>query len=131
MTAVRDTSRETYERIVASGLLTGMKLEAYKALVDEGPMTGRELDHHMYGVAGKGRDYHKRLSELVRLGVAREVGKRQCRVTGNRAYVYDVVDGAMPDLDTFRKRLEGKRSIALKAAYDEGYRAGLVAAERG
>lgn len=128
---VRDTSLETYERIRATGLLTGMKLEAYKALVDEGPMTGRELDLYMYGTAGKGRDYHKRLSELARLGVVREVSKRQCRVTGNRAYVYEVIPGALPDLETFKARITGRRALALKAAYDEGYRAGLVASERG
>jgi hypothetical protein len=127
MGAVRDTSREAYEEIVRTGLLSGMRLEAYKAIYTHGPMTGRELDLYMYGVAGQGRDYHKRLSELAALGVVREVERRPCNVTGKQAYVYDVIPGALPDRDTFKKRITERRQKAMRAAFDEGYQAGASA----
>ncbi len=89
---VRDTSLATYRAIQQQGLLSRMRWVVYNTLFSHGPLTSRELDHRL-SAGGKSEDrpsYHKRLSELERLGVIRTVGKRPCGITGRTVYAWDV-----------------------------------------
>lgn len=87
----RDTSIQAYHQIQAGGLLSRMRWAAYDALYQSpAGMTGHELNK-----ACQSPDMHKRLSELLTLGVAKTVGERPCTVTGRMALVWDVTS-ALP-----------------------------------
>lgn len=83
----RRTSVEAYNKIRESGLLSQRRFEVYDALYRWGPATATELAG-MSGIKGA----WKRLSELVRLGVAYEVRTRKCQVTGQQVIEFDVTD---------------------------------------
>jgi hypothetical protein len=50
-------------------------------------MTGMELNHWL-----NTHSAHKRLSELRRLGCAREIGERECSVTKQNAILWEATD---------------------------------------
>lgn len=83
----RQTSAEVYRRIEAEGLLSKQRWRAYEHIYSKGPVTGSELNAGLASKSG-----HKRLSELQELGCVREVGIRECRVTGERVIAWDVTD---------------------------------------
>lgn len=78
-----NTSVAAYRHLVSSGILGETQLKAWWFLASEGPCTGRELSR----VAGKDGLW-KRISELKSLGLAKETGVRQCRITGMNAIVW-------------------------------------------
>jgi len=87
---MRDTSEEAFRAIKSDGLLSKMRQQVYEYLYHCGPATGAEIDRELKMVGGGRGHYHKRLSELERLGVAKRVGTRECKVTGRRAEMWDV-----------------------------------------
>lgn len=92
----RETSAQAYATIRDNGLLSRIRWVAYDALYRHGPCTARELRQRAGGDPGAADftdSYHKRLSELRDLGVAREVEERKCTVTGQQAIVWDVTAG--------------------------------------
>jgi hypothetical protein len=92
--APRPTSALCLAQIRREGLLGAMQLAAYEALLERGPLTGRELDEHLSGHGGRGHG-HKRLPELARVGLAVARLTRLCRVTGRVAIAWEAVD-ALP-----------------------------------
>jgi len=82
---IRQTSIQAYREIEAKGLLSRVRWLVYAHLYANGPLTGTELNAQMGGVG-----YHKRLSELERLGVVRTVGRKRCSVTGMECETWDV-----------------------------------------
>jgi hypothetical protein len=90
---VRVTSREAYEEIRASGRLNEMQMEVLAGLFEYGPATGVELTSKMKTEAQASMSYHKRLSELERMGAVYVVQRRPCSITGHRAIEWDVTDG--------------------------------------
>lgn len=91
---VRRTSVESYEAIRASGRLSRMRWRVYDFLYRHGPLTGHELDDRMAVVGETKTSYHKRLSELERLGVVETVGERRCSVTGMTALLWATTDAS-------------------------------------
>ena len=94
-----------YRQIEAEGLLSRMRLVAYQALFNHGPFTRSELDDHCKGPGEVNPSYHKRLTELERLGVAVRVRVRPCRITGRECDEWDVteslpVEPPEPDSET-------------------------------
>ena len=88
---VRETSIEVFHRIKEDGLLSQRRLEVYSQLFQLGPCTANELFKKTKGTSQVSQaNIQPRLNELVALGVAREVGTRECQITGNRVLVYDV-----------------------------------------
>lgn len=85
----RQTSREAYAVIHASGLLSAARWAVYEHLFHHGPLTRNELDR---GIAGDrpNPSYSRRLTELERQGAIRRVGERACKVTGFRSELWDV-----------------------------------------
>lgn len=88
--SVRQTSRRVLQQIEENGLLSRMRFEVYKYLFKHGPLTGAEVDRDLGG-----QHFHKRLSELVDLGCAKEVGEKVCGVSGNTTIAWDVT-AALP-----------------------------------
>jgi hypothetical protein len=88
---MRSTSIDAFQRIKTEGLLSKMRWLVYECLFQYGPLTGAELDERLRGKKGGRGHYHKRLSELKRQGLVREMlKKRECSVTGRLVYAWDV-----------------------------------------
>lgn len=85
---MRQTSIQAYQQIEAHGLLSRVRWVVYSHLFRHGPLTGSELNSQLGGVS-----FHKRLSELERLGVVYTMGKRNCDVTGMECEQWDVTAG--------------------------------------
>lgn len=97
----RNTSIEAYHKIKDEGLLTEARFSVYDILFERGPMTAGELfqwsqRRHEGHTVVKG-SICARLTELRELGVAAEIGKRQCGLTGHTAIVWDVTE-RLPEL---------------------------------
>ncbi len=90
---MRVTSKEAYEDIKSSGRLNEMQLEVLAGMFTHGPATGVELTAKMKTPAQVSLSYHKRLSELERMGAVYVVRRRPCSVTGRRAIEWDVTAG--------------------------------------
>ena len=82
---MRQTSIDVYTEIKASGLLSKRRWQVYDCLFHEGPLTGNELVERL-----KLPGAWKRLSELEAETVVRDVGERQCSVTGREVTLWDV-----------------------------------------
>lgn len=83
---MQPTSIEAYRKILENGLLTKARMRVYCWVASQpGPVTGREAD-----VGTGDPNAHTRLSELVRLGVAEEVGSKVCSVTGIESLARDL-----------------------------------------
>lgn len=89
---MRTTSIRVYREIKESGLLSRMRWRVYRVVFKHGPLTAHELDTHLAAPEETKTSYHKRLSELERVGVCRVVGERPCTITGRSALLWDVTD---------------------------------------
>lgn len=81
----RESQRLAHEQIVASGLLSRLRLQVYRLVYEmQEPdgVTGGELDHAMSGELGFTRSGSPRLNELEKLGVLEEMPLRKCHITG-------------------------------------------------
>lgn len=92
----RRTSVLAYQQIKELGLLSKRRFEAYRELFTHGPATASELIRKVIRSGGESppiiKSLHKRLSDLVRLGVAYEVQERKCKVTGRVVIEFDVTE---------------------------------------
>lgn len=128
---MRRTSVETYQAIMASGILKRARWQVYAFLFHNGPMTGREMKEK--GKEKYGREFQesadKRLSELREMGAVYEVRERACTVTGRTAIEWDVTD-RMPK--KIEPRKTGGKTIAqvIEEARKEGYQQGFAAGQR-
>ena len=86
MSSIRETSIDAYHEVVEEGRLAESRLEVYQTLLAHGPMTASELER-----VSNNRYGHQRLSELRTRGLAAEVGKRPCQVTGRVVIVWAAV----------------------------------------
>ena len=88
---MRHTSREAWESIQRSGILTQRQKQAYVVLFEAGPMTGTQLVEY-----AKMPGLWKRLSELERAGVARRTRVVRCPVTDHNVWEWDVTAELAP-----------------------------------
>lgn len=115
MTAARRTSAETLKAVTESGVLSKQRIKFYTALVfADAPCTAGELAAWMSARTGENVDVlrhtaNRRLSELVRFGVAIETAPRYCAETGRRCIVYESTDG-LPNPEAFKKSIPPRRS---------------------
>lgn len=80
---VKSTSLRAYRELYASGVLSKRYAEAHKVLVENEPLTGRELSMIM-GMP----EQWKLLAPLGHKGLAHIVGERPCEVTGRICQVW-------------------------------------------
>ena len=99
---MKQTSVEAFELLV-NGKLNTVQMSVYHHLLNNGPMTGREINNALGGDS-----YHKRLSELKRQGMVYEDDVRKCSISGIKATVWAA-------LDTPEYRIPDKRTRPTKA----------------
>jgi hypothetical protein len=92
---MRQTSLAAYNEIRESGLLSRMRWVVYDHLYHHGPLTRTEVDLNLKRDDEVNPSYHKRLSELERVGVVTTVGRKTCAITGKECELWDVTD-ALP-----------------------------------
>lgn len=92
----RKTSHESWQAVQDSGLVTRMRLQVYCWLYVYGPATRSELDDGLRVRTEVNPSYHKRLSELERMGVVETVGERECHITGHNCITWDTTNLATP-----------------------------------
>lgn len=109
---MRRTSSEAFEKIHQNGLLRRMQLRVYRALYYHGPLTGTELNFVLKGSKEASPSYHKRLSELLRQGVAVAIGTRKCSVTGQTVTIWDVTSD-LPCLPESKKPGKGTAAAVM------------------
>ena len=94
---IRKTSVEAYNNIKESGILSRMRMMCYNLLYQHGPATANQLmkiakesnpnlSHQSIESIGR------RLSELVKINVAQELGEVVCPVTNRKVILWDVTD---------------------------------------
>lgn len=93
---MRETSIEAYNKIREAGTLSKQRWVVYDCLFHHGPMTSRELDHRLSSPGDHAASYHKRLSELERMGFVKVVGEGKDGITGYRAVLWDVTMAREP-----------------------------------
>tara|TARA_R110000764_G_scaffold12121_6_gene35865 strand:- start:1891 stop:2313 length:423 start_codon:yes stop_codon:yes gene_type:complete len=87
----RQTSIDCYNEIKANGLLSKRRLQAYQCMLNLSPCTAGELEkefNEKYGLRG----VWKLLSQLRDMGVVKEVGERDCRITKRNVIEWDLTD---------------------------------------
>lgn len=97
---IRSTSISAYNEIKENGLLSKRRMQVYEALVECGPATGGEVFRAMkikFGIGSLPTNSNTttRLGELREMGVAEEIGRRECRVTNQTVILWRAVD-ALP-----------------------------------
>lgn len=85
-----------YRQLQAQGTLTDLQFLVYNALAESGPVTASELMEkarvaHPDWTISMISNFEKRLSELRRNGVARELSRRVCSVSGHLATVWEAI----------------------------------------
>ena len=87
----RQTSIDCYNEIKANGLLSKRRLQAYQCMLNLSPCTAGELEkefNEKYGLRG----VWKLLSQLRDMGVVKEVGERDCRITKRNVIEWDLTE---------------------------------------
>ncbi len=109
---VRETSAKVYAQIRDEGLLADQSFQVFESFCINGQMTARENDLHC-GVGDRklGRSLQPTIHHLVKIGVLRECGKRQCEVTKRLVTVYEVT-GNLPTAVGEEKRPDRPTLVA-------------------
>lgn len=89
---MKETSIETYHQIEAEGLLSELRMEVYKCLYKNGPMTQMETCRKLNNPKRQDRSYMPRFAELTQMGVISSIGEKICRVTGRTVLVWRTTD---------------------------------------
>lgn len=97
---MKNTSIDAYWEILDDSLLGQMQREAATELARYGTLTGRELDDALKSVSA-----HKRLSELLEMGVAEVKELRACKITGREVEAWGLT-GKKPI------KAAGKKTVA-------------------
>jgi len=91
---VRTTSIEVYKQLEASGELSAKRWEVYATVYNHGPMTSAEAFAKLN--AGKNlkslTQSRARFTELRGMQLLKEVGERECKITGYKVILWDVTD---------------------------------------
>lgn len=110
---IRETSIEAYRTIREEGLLSQRRFQVYDLLYQHGPCTANELVNRTGRTSSLGnQNIVTRLGELREMGCVKELGTRQCNVTGMRVIVWDVTSN-LP------RKLERELSRSRKAIRTE------------
>lgn len=82
---MRQTSIDAYHQIKEDGLLSRRKWQVYDVIYNHGPITAGEVWSKFFKKLNISQNStNPRVSELEELGVIRDVGIRECTITGKR-----------------------------------------------
>ena len=115
----RETSIRAYRQIKEEGLLSKMRLKVFEAILHNAPCTSGEALSSMLKSDSVLSQSRARFTELRDRGVIKEVGHRNCRITGRRA-IWDLTDELPREPEVRLVRPRGfKRSIEYMIAVME------------
>jgi hypothetical protein len=100
---IQDTSREIYSKIIASGILSKRRLQVYSEIRNQAGTACEILKRLDLPSNQSGR-----FTELFQMGAIVEIEKRNCKVTGNRAIVWNVTN----EMPTKLKKQSNKQIIS-------------------
>jgi len=115
---MRKTSAIVYQQI--KQMLSVRRWQVYEILEEHGPLTSSEL-FEIFKVKHNfpfryNANVHSRLNELQKLGLAHEVGTKECSVSGNTVILWDVTgnppktitkeEQILESISKFEKKLE-------------------------
>lgn len=89
---MRSTSRQSYQAVKATGLVTGLRWQVYRVLHHNGPLTANEVAQFDTLNTHQIDSVRPRFAELESLGVIESVGSRECSVTNMNSLVWNVTD---------------------------------------
>ena len=108
----RQTSLEAYKYILESGILKKQKLEIYEVLWGfqrmGASLTAGELQKRYFPKTSR-NNIATRISELIKCGIVKECGERDCGVSGRMCHTYTV---------TNEKPVKAKKKKSLKTEND-------------
>lgn len=87
---IRQTSLDAYHELRGTGKLGDRQKEVFEAFLKYGACTDRELAALMH--QADPNQVRPRRNELMKLGLVREVERRQCSITKRRAIVWDAIE---------------------------------------
>tara|TARA_R110000824_G_scaffold144529_1_gene312480 strand:- start:2923 stop:3342 length:420 start_codon:yes stop_codon:yes gene_type:complete len=108
----RQTSIDCYNEIKANGLLSKRRLQAYQCMLNLSPCTAGELEkefNEKYGLRG----VWKLLSQLRDMGVVKEVGERDCRITKRNVIEWDLTDNLPKNIKLSKNGKQDRKEGAL------------------
>ena len=114
MKNIRSTSISAFKKLIDEGLLSGKRAIVYEILFKHGPLTGMELRRKM----PKGfvdSQVRARLNEMREMGLAKEIGKKTCRITKMNVILWDVTKRKNP------KKIIAKKKTRCKYCEQRGY----------
>lgn len=112
--------RAAHTKIRKGFLLSPMRLQVYSALVKLGPSTSGEITRYLSTSRTANPSYHRRLSELARLGVVTRTRGYTCSVTGRKADVWQA-NGELPRDKMLPRAPKGISKEALYLGLSEIY----------
>ena len=75
----------------------------YGHLTFKGPQTDREAKDELFGISADANKVRPRISDLMKKGWIREVGKKRCQLTGKKVRIVRAV--------TPEERIEGQQEL--------------------
>ena len=112
MTTTRQTSIDTYNQILAEGLLSKKRLEVFEAIMKNATCTTNEatkdLPSGSYGIGS-------RTTELRKLGVIYERCVRKCKETGRNVIEWDLTDKLPKDVKLSSNTKQQRAAKAIDA----------------
>lgn len=108
----RQTSIDCYNEIKANGLLSKRRLQAYQCMLNVSPCTAGELEKEFnknYGLRG----VWKLLSQLRDMGVVKEVGERNCRITKRNVIEWDLTDNLPKNIKLSKNSKQDRKESTL------------------
>jgi hypothetical protein len=110
---MRSTSIEAYHQVCDSGLVSRTRLVVYTWLYEHGPATANETESALAGPdrSRRATSFHKRFSELEKMGLIAVTTTRSDKITGVRCTEWDVTAN-MPQPLARRESLHARLVVA-------------------
>ena len=123
---IRQTSIQTYNEIISSGLLSDKRLKVYDILYTHPQgLTGSEVStifKGRYPTSNNSETIRNRITELVKMGVAYEVGVVQCPISKRNVLKFSLTDNLPVKLDKVvskKKKVDNALNEIMSYALEE------------
>ena len=104
---MRQTSIETYQKIMHSGLLPKRRRQVYDYLYHKGPKTAAEV----FQALGMKTNQSGRFTELEKHGVIQQVGTKEDSITGMKVTLWDVTSNLPVPISKPKSKADIKKQV--------------------